>query len=294
MKPEKSQKHRPKEKYTPIQAFRRGQHGEDGIKWQSLQKKDRRILFDVFFNNKKTAYLDYLKRTFHVFLNLHPSFWKNEYFLRWQIIRLNPEYRTAVEKIWRDRWANEGKGNQQQIEEYFFDFRDCIPSKTDTFETWEFAGWISEDNNGRRRFGIEVRDLMEKWHVDFPPIPWVFRFIPRGHLNQLPPIPGVGYGKLRGRPIEDWAKNLLVYELSHAGMKDMEMARLMFGVKKSTEWSAPKHPIIVKIAKTKGSMEKLISQAYPPRTTSVKKPRPKSHVPSADDLTPFLDDLNNL
>jgi len=267
MKSRKYNKKEPKEESPLIKHVGRGRNPVegDGIKWQPLEKEDRRILFDVFFKNKKTAYLDYLKKTIPIFLNLHSSFWEDQLFLRWQLIRLNADYQASVEKTWHDRWTRAAITEQQQIEKYFFDFRDCIPRKIDTFQTWEFAGWVEEDKNGSRRFGIQVAELMENWRVNFPPIPWVFRFTPRGYLDQVSLIPGYGHGKpKRGRPVEDWAKNLLVYELSEAGMRNMEIARLVFGVKKSTEnWpSVPKHPILVKIAKVEKAMKRKISKSY--------------------------------
>jgi hypothetical protein len=262
----KYQNQEPKEDVSLIKStqYRQnvGSAGEDGIKQQAL---DRRILFDVFFNGKKTGYLDYLIKVVPVFINLHQSFWENQQFLEWQLIRLNAEYQKSVEDIWHDRWTRAGITEQQQIEKYFFDFRDCIPGKVATYQTWESAGWLEEDKNGKRRFGIEVAKLKAMWKVDFPPIPWIFRFTARGYLDQLPLISGYGSVRLkRGHPIKDWAKNLLVYELSEAGMKNMEIARLVFGVEKSTEnWPAePKHPILVKISKVKKTMKKIISESY--------------------------------
>lgn len=282
MKSRKDHKQEPNEESPLIKRVRCGRNplGKDGIKWQPLQKEDRRILFDVFFRDEKTAYLDHLKKTIPILLNLHRSFWQNRHFLRWQLIRLNTEYQAAVEKIWRDRWTHARKIERQEIEELFFDFHDCIPRKIDTYRTWEFAGWSKDDKIGKRRFGVQIPELKAMWKVNFPPIPWVFRFIPRGYLNQLPRIPGYGYGKPRGRPIKLWAKNLLVYELSQSGMKNMEIARLVFGVKKSTEYwlKTPKHPILVKIAKVKEAMNEIISKSYPllPRANATRKPASKS------------------
>jgi hypothetical protein len=255
------------------------------IDFQSLKEEGRRILFKAFFKKEKAGYLDFLKKMIPILLNLHQSFWENQHFLRWQLMRLNTEYQTSVEKIWYEKWTGAGITERQQIEKYFFDFRDGIPRKIDTYQTWKFTAWIEEDNNGERRFGIKVAELMEKWKINFPPIPWVFRFIPRGYLDQLPLIPGYRNDRPpRGRPIEHWARNLLVYELSQAGMKNMETARLLFGVKKSTEnWlKAPKHPVLVKIAKVKKAMEKLVSKSYLPSATVTKKLISKSNLPSAD------------
>lgn len=266
-KKQQDQGQQSKEGSSLTETVRRGQNpaGEDGIEWQPLQKENRRILFDVFFNKNKTAYLDYLKKIMPAYLNLRHSFWENQHFLRWQLLRLNPEYQTIVEKIWHDKWTSGGITEQQEIEEYFFDFRDCIPRKIDTYQTWEFAGWLGKDKTGKTRLPINIAKLMEKWKVAFPPIPWVFRFTPRGYLDQLPLLPEYDHWKSkRGRPIEDLAKNLLIYELSKVGMKNMEIARLIFGVRNSTEFwlDQPKHPILVKIAKMKIAMDKLVSESY--------------------------------
>jgi len=240
------------------------------LRFQSLQKEDKKILFEVFFNKEKAPYLDYLKRIIPIFLNLHRSFWENPHFLRWQLIRLNTEYQTDVEEIWRERWTRAGITERQEIEQYFFDFRDCIPRKIDTYQTWEFAGWVEEDKNGKKRFGIKVAELMEKWKVDFPPIPWVFRFIPTDYLQQMATVQA-----RTGPPIKNWAKNLSVYEFSQLGMKDMEIRRLLFGVDKSTEYYHSKgrrggkvlidtkHPILVKIYKIKKSMKTIICNSSP-------------------------------
>lgn len=224
---------------------------------RSLQEEDRRILFNVFFNRKKAPYLDYLKRTVPTFLNLHPSFWENPYFLRWQLTRLNTKYQARVKKIWREKWIQAGMTERQEIEQYFFDFRDCFPRKIDTYETWGFTGWIT-DKGGKRYFGVTVFELMKKWDVDFPPIPWVFRFIPEGYLLQMAPVQS-----RPGRPMENWANNLCVYELSQLGMKDTEIAKLIYGINKSTEYYPDKHDILVKIFKIKKSLKTVITDSLP-------------------------------
>ena len=135
MKRRKYQKQEPKDEGPLIKPLWPGRNpvGEDGIKWRPLQKENRRILFNVFFKKKKIAYLGYLKKTVPIFLNLHPSFWENQHFLRWQLIRLNTEYQTSVEKIWYDRWTRAGITEQQQIEKYFFDFRASMKTLDNPF-----------------------------------------------------------------------------------------------------------------------------------------------------------------
>ena len=59
MKPRKLQKQGSKDEGPLINRLRRGQNPirEDGVKWQSLQKEDRRILFDVFFKRRRPLIL---------------------------------------------------------------------------------------------------------------------------------------------------------------------------------------------------------------------------------------------
>lgn len=115
------------------------------------------------------------------------------------------------------------------------------------------------DKEGKRKL-ITPGDLEL---MEPPPIPWVVRFPSPFLLNKLPPWPEKGKS-IKGRP-QNWARNLLVYELSQAGMKNMQIARLLFGVDKSTEYRPdnPKHPILVKIAKAKKAMKKIVVESFP-------------------------------
>lgn len=116
----------------------------------------------------------------------------------------------------------------------------------------------------RDSFELEEKD--DSWELmlmDPLPIPWIFRFPWPNYIARLPSSRGKGT-TFRGRPPK-WAENLLIYELSQAGMKNMEIARLLFGVDKSTEYRPgnPKHPILVKIAKTKEAMKKIVLESFP-------------------------------
>ncbi len=94
-----------------------------------------------------------------------------------------------------------------------------------------------------------------------PPIPWQLHFPHEFLLNKLPHWPEEGMTK-RGRP-QDWALNLLVYELSKAGAKSMEIASLLFDAKKSTETYLSEHQILVRIATIKKTIHKAVSSTYP-------------------------------
>jgi hypothetical protein len=99
------------------------------------------------------------------------------------------------------------------------------------------------------------------------PIPWQIRFPFIFCLETLHPWPVKG----KGRP-QDWRLNVLVYELSQAGIKDKEIGNLLrkcpipnllFGAIKHYEGTLDKDPILVRINTIKRTVEKAVSQAYP-------------------------------
>jgi hypothetical protein len=67
--------------------------------------------------------------------------------------------------------------------------------------------------------------------------------------------------KKKGRP-HNWGFNLLVYELSQAGMKDMEIARYFYGIEKSTGNFPDKETTLVRINTIKNTVDRHVSQAY--------------------------------
>jgi hypothetical protein len=106
----------------------------------------------------------------------------------------------------------------------------------------------------------EEEDDYSEWMIMIPPpIPWIFRFPSPGDLALLPTFPGEGK-QIRGRP-SNWAENLLVYELSQAGMKNKQIAELVLGVEKF--YKIDKDPIYVRINTILRTVEKVVSKAYP-------------------------------
>lgn len=91
------------------------------------------------------------------------------------------------------------------------------------------------------------------------PLPWTIRFPCPMFLCEIPDSSKAR--KKKGRP-HNWGFNLLVYELSQAGMKDMDIARLLFGVQRSTENYPDKESALVRIYTIKNTIGNAVSQAY--------------------------------
>lgn len=191
-----------------------------------------------------------IKSAIPLIKTLDPS-WNCHENVGWQILRLNGDYRNIVIEFYRDR-------------PFHFNplfLMDFPPFPRESFQDYERRVKDSVGENiacqrGQfRGFKIDRNDL----------VPHTIRF-PHPLIRPLLPI-----DKLRplmikkGRHPESWSRNLLVYELSRARVKDMEIARWLFGAKSSTEWLPydRKHPDLVKIAKIKKAMEKFVSEAYP-------------------------------
>lgn len=102
-----------------------------------------------------------------------------------------------------------------------------------------------------------------------PTIPHNIRFPNSLVIEDIPPWRNEGKKK-PGRP-QDWALNLLIFELSQAGMKNKEISHLirtsadnlLFGVVKYYDGSSDKDPFLVRINDIKKRVQEVVSQAYP-------------------------------
>lgn len=207
-----------------------------------------------------------IKRSIPIIRTLHPSFWKSSTFLTWQIIRLNEGYRNFIDNIWK---------NLIELENDFAIFFEEFPP-----EQGESIGhWIERDNKSLKLWReIETISLVHvvteqaagnpltnPLELKTPiPIPYTVRFPKPCLITRVRSLPAETLFKKKGQPPK-WDRNLLIYELSQAGMKNMEIARLLFGVKKSTEnWPRIlKHPKLVRIADIKKVIRNTVSKAYP-------------------------------
>ena len=213
---------------------------------------------------KKTYSVERIKESIPLIENLHPSFWDEPEFLTWQIVRLNRDYQKFIVHLWGNihLWGDVDSLNFLSV--------DYLPLFQESIDDWKAKERFAEYNLRyfeRFPFFISGRykeffnSLPNYFKVRFAPIPHSVRFPLPILLNIFPYLKvGRRYFKLKGRP-QDWGRNLLVYELSQAGMKNMEIARLLFGVEKWTERWPDKHPILVRIDAIKKTVEKAISQS---------------------------------
>lgn len=116
---------------------------------------------------------------------------------------------------------------------------------------------ISESN-----FNAILKSFNNQLNGKFAPIPHSIRFPLPILLNDFSRYPLGRLLKEKRRPT-NWALNLSVYELSQAELKDMEIARLLFGIKKSTERFPKKHSVLSQISNIKKAVQATVSQAYP-------------------------------
>jgi len=249
------------------------------VKGETRSVKRRRDSEKADNRGIKTPVLEKIKESIPTIVSLRPCFWADTNFLYWQILRLNKNYQKAAEGVWKIHPL--GQTVNQLLYLSFF-FEDFPPEQKESIHVWEDrlepqssrADWdlrslikissLSQNTYPPPSPPSIFRYFSKSLGLGFQPIPHHVRFPLPILLSNLSDSPLKDFFEKKGRPPK-WARNLLIYELSQAGMKDMEIARLLFGVKKSTEnWpDKPKHPILAKIYKTKRTMEKIISESYP-------------------------------
>lgn len=262
----------------------------------------------------KKPNLELVKQEIPFIRNIDLSFWENPKFLRWQLMRLNKNYKKEVDKVWWEFWTEakyknypkdlkktikkiyEGfppmlqeplekwkkkdskyysLGGLKLILKYFRIFDNFKPLLHETFDEWHERLAHTELDPIRFHSMLETQFIDKKggsmvafWKLDMlnlPPIPWCVRFPFPPFLDRIPPWPNKkkkGAGRPQGS-FKDSGKNLLIYELSQGGMQDMEIARLLFGIKKSTEKWPDKHSTLSWIFNIKRAVEKVVLQVYP-------------------------------
>jgi hypothetical protein len=261
-------------------------------------------------NNKGDEYLQSLEELIPIYRGLDKSFWDQGPFLRWQLVRLNDQYRKDVDALWTafrswlNNWPNRDEEDLGEIESIQKDYPPTPGQTTlEWLEEFVFGKYYDDSDIYRREpvyhLSMDFRDIEPTVYWDSPllraqvdpdedavsaemqsgegskkicidptairclypaPIPWQIHFPHTFFLDKLPPWPEKK--ARRGRP-QDWALNLLVYDLSRAGAKDMEIDRLLFDLKKSTETYLSEHQVLVRIATIKKTVYEAVSNAYP-------------------------------
>jgi len=256
--------------------------------------------YDIIRDLEKPADIEEIRNVIPLIKNLHPS-WNHPEYIGWQILRLNKDYQKYVIAfyknfhLWADLsfygflFANFPPRPKESFDDYIhryviddkkihywihgsmlcwlkmFPLSDRIPLD----QLWDLrkkTGGIIHHHP--KEIGIIDFDYFVKYvHIKFShlPAPHNVRFLHASVLELTTSI-DKDYSLVRGkgRP-QNWLINLLIYELSEAGMKNMEIARLLFEIDSSTEYwpDETKHPILVKIATIKRAIEKTVSKAYP-------------------------------
>ena len=230
-------------------------------------------------------------------LSLHPTFWENPQFLRWQLIRLNPFYIEQFNKQmeiflpWiHEEWIREEMASSVQkvlyenptvlmekikqgdysdkickslcyliFTEAFLLLSGIDPNKQESFEDWCSRVSVFEDKVMKLvTTNYHFYKILRMLPIPIPPR---VRFpMPFLQLLLLPPWPT---GK-RGR-ISNWSRNLLVYELSQSGMTDTHIAILLFGreVDHSYRGKNDKDEIFSKIAGYRETVKNSIDRSFP-------------------------------
>jgi hypothetical protein len=252
---------------------------------------------------RKLPDLEAIKRDIPLIENLHPSFWRNPNFLNWQLLRLNEKYQKDVDALWYrvwtwfarkktdkttpinrellykrfppvppeafEKWREDTLNMENYIilEKAFNAFTDFPPYPGETFQQWYDSQYYNRNHPATQWYRADnLLSLPERLDLaEPPPIPWVVRFPLPHFLENIPSRP-----PKRARP-QEWALNLLVYELSQAGLKNAEITKLLrksgkllFGVVKSYKGTSDKDPLLVRIYDIKKKrIEKEVFEAYP-------------------------------
>jgi len=200
-------------------------------------------------------------------------------------MRLNKKYKDDVDAYWKDRlpldsvytqdpnlknklhyeWVSKKFKDPKYLYEDIQSFyKDFPPDAGERYLDWmdrlgRFNDQFLYGILGMWLLGCDLVWLIDRNNFGKTlPLPWTIRFPCPMFLYEIPGSRKARKGK--GRP-QDWGFNLLVYELSQAGMKNMDIARQLFGVKKPPG-SIYKEPTLVRINTIKKTIGEAVSQAY--------------------------------
>lgn len=204
-----------------------------------------------------------------------------------------------MDDFWRDYWPWENFSGGSEDQEFFKKnilvyYKDFVPRIGENVNEWKrrlrlnkltnsfLENVVDTENNLKFRLGLINRYLFKC--EDIFPVPWFTHFPFPAFLYEIFVPNDCMPASRRGRR-QDWPKNFLIYELSKAGMKNWEIAYLLFGTEKIKY--PDKDPFSVRINVIKKELDKLISSIYPP-TYRIKMAELKScfvdHPPNREKL----------
>ena len=182
--------------------------------------------FRIRTSQEETADIRKIKSAIPLIKNLHPS-WNCPDNIGWQILRLNKEYREHIFKFYHrhymptDSFVFPGSGN-------ILLQTDFPPLPQESFQDYErrVTDWAEDMIVSQvgmfRGLKIDKNDL----------IPSTIRF-PHPFIRPLLPLHKFHALTIRRGHPQNWLENLLIYELSRAGVKNAEIGRLILGMEKS-------------------------------------------------------------
>lgn len=234
--------------------------------------------------------LDRITHTYKYIHEVHFTFWEDEKFIQWQLMRLNDEYQKDLNDVfgvWDEYLIATDKKDEMEPNLRMFE-EDCPPEPGDTFEEWRKQYQGEMDSHIYLKFQIDQRHQilqvykdkksLKQYTDDYigfrdragkrilwspfdynlmnpPPISYDIRFPYPDLLDQLPSWRDETKKK-PGRP-KDWKLDLFVYEMSlYEGIKDSDIARSVFNKELSTQ-------IYNRISDIKKRIGKAVTQSYP-------------------------------
>lgn len=259
------------------------------------------IVYDIIRDLEKPVDIEEIKNVIPLIKNLDSS-WNHPDHIGWQILRLNKDYQKDVIAfyknfhLWADlsfygflfadfppcpkesfydythRYVTDDKKKDYWTKSSMLCWQKILPlsDRIPLDQLWDLRKKIGTAIHYHPKdIGIIDFDYFVKHvHINLNrriPFPYNVRFLcPWVDMYGTSIDMNYSLARGKGRP-QNWLINLLIYELSEAGMKNMEIARLLFGVDSSTEYwpDETKHPVLVKIATIKRAIGKTISKAYP-------------------------------
>lgn len=239
---------------------------------------------------KEPGLEEFTNRIIPFMLHLHVTYWENGSFLRWQLMRLNKEYRQDFDDVfdvynefdkvdeipcinqlnekyatsypdepfdmWVDGYEMEGKLLNSELikidDDLVHHLQVYKDARTMKRKPNNYIGF--RDQKGKRTLFSPNAFL----YMNPPPIFYGVHFPLPYFLEKLPSYEESS----RGRKM-DWGRNLATYELSHyykLGEKDI--ACLLFGIEPSDKY-IHKHKIFTQIKNIVDRIEKSVDKSYP-------------------------------
>jgi len=243
--------------------------------------------------SRSVFHADQVKWLYDFLLNeVHPSFWENPKFLRWQLMRLNDQYQNDIDALceaYSHYWEDDSE-TMEWVKSIFYELgQDYDVGAGKTFEQWERQGRLeisgiedkllrlrAKSTGPRHWWGpkpsiiMTIADDYEKqWLIppsqiylaDVFPIYYKVRFPLPYFLDKLPEWRDKRKERWGGTPLH-WPLGLLINELSQAGLRPYEIVNAL-GLKQEAYDQSAKKSGFNRVRDAKKRIGDLINRAYP-------------------------------